>query len=93
MSFNTKGSSLVDYVLAKQEVFESFGDVIVGKVNEFSDHVPIDVSIKMNQNKVPLMDLSLRTTKNLMFLPQTHLKIYDMIIQYALCLMKLLPKE
>ena len=54
MCFNTKGSSIVHYVLAKEEVFENFGDSIVGNVNEFSDHVPIHVSIKMNQNTGPL---------------------------------------
>ena len=41
--FTTKENSVVDYVLAKEDLFDNLGDLIVGDINEFSDHAPIHV--------------------------------------------------
>ncbi len=44
--FTTYGNSVVDYDIAMEQFFENISNLIIGDINEVSDHVPVQAAIK-----------------------------------------------
>ena len=83
--FTTRGNSVVDYALLRQENFPMVDKMSVGELCELSDHSPIEISIKSSllinesetQPELPVVSLMNLVTSEGNKLVQNYKKQYN----------------